>query len=416
MTRVASRSNSCDVAGGLTARWLRLWCIPSSRRTPSPWDHATHVVKDVYTGGEIAHRSRTSTGTRTRPIAPFLEGGYAIGRGDQTRRSISPRRPIRRDVPLERPPPCLEAHGHVVSSGSSRRNTSPHSRSISSSCRRGASEHRSVTARICHFGYRPRRSRVREHVAPALGDAPDPGASPASSDPTTDERDAVELLLSASAPQRNGQSRQLATHPSHRSEAFMSHQLHSVPGTRSTRSGPRPRAESAQAGAASYASRTREGHSRRGPCTSSWSPAGRTGGVGRSDARRRRPASALSGRMSRTSRICRSWPRWTSGMSACSGSGANWRSRSSGTLRALLGDGPHGPVDETIRSLLLDDDGPSLSAYMEVDGTLAQMREFVVHRSAYQLKEADGHTFGHPPSARPGEAAARRDPGRRVRR
>ena len=65
-------------------------------------------------------------------------------------------------------------------------------------------------------------------------------------------------------------------------------------------------------------------------------------------------------------------------------------------LWAVLGDGPGGPVDATIRRLLLDDDGPSLSAYMEATGTLAQIREFVVHRSVYQLKEADAHTFGIP--------------------
>jgi hypothetical protein len=46
--------------------------------------------------------------------------------------------------------------------------------------------------------------------------------------------------------------------------------------------------------------------------------------------------------------------------------------------------------------MLAADSGPSLSRYMEHDGTLAQMRDVVVHRSAYQLKEADAHTFGIP--------------------
>jgi len=41
-------------------------------------------------------------------------------------------------------------------------------------------------------------------------------------------------------------------------------------------------------------------------------------------------------------------------------------------------------------------DGPSLSAYMVESGTLDQMREFAVHRSAYQLKEADAHTWAIP--------------------
>ena len=40
--------------------------------------------------------------------------------------------------------------------------------------------------------------------------------------------------------------------------------------------------------------------------------------------------------------------------------------------------------------------GRSLSGFMEQQGTLAQMREFAVHRSAYQLKEADAHTWGIP--------------------
>jgi hypothetical protein len=40
--------------------------------------------------------------------------------------------------------------------------------------------------------------------------------------------------------------------------------------------------------------------------------------------------------------------------------------------------------------------GPSLSAYMAEDGTLQQLREFAIHRSAYQLKEADPHTWAIP--------------------
>jgi Iron-containing redox enzyme len=42
------------------------------------------------------------------------------------------------------------------------------------------------------------------------------------------------------------------------------------------------------------------------------------------------------------------------------------------------------------------DDGPSLSRYMERHGQLGEMREFVLHRSAYQLKEGDGHTYAIP--------------------
>ena len=55
-----------------------------------------------------------------------------------------------------------------------------------------------------------------------------------------------------------------------------------------------------------------------------------------------------------------------------------------------------GDVEERLHQLIAAFDGPSLSSYMESDGTLDQMREFAVHRSAYQLKEADPHTWGIP--------------------
>lgn len=41
-------------------------------------------------------------------------------------------------------------------------------------------------------------------------------------------------------------------------------------------------------------------------------------------------------------------------------------------------------------------DGPSLSGYMAERGTLEEMRELCIHRSAYQLKEADPHTWAIP--------------------
>jgi hypothetical protein len=40
--------------------------------------------------------------------------------------------------------------------------------------------------------------------------------------------------------------------------------------------------------------------------------------------------------------------------------------------------------------------GPSLTTYLLETGTLDQLREFCVHRSAYELKEADRHAFGVP--------------------
>lgn len=57
---------------------------------------------------------------------------------------------------------------------------------------------------------------------------------------------------------------------------------------------------------------------------------------------------------------------------------------------------PSQDVRTALPVLVRDDDGPSLSRWMEAHGTLDQMREFVVHRSAYQLKEADPHSFAIP--------------------
>ena len=55
-----------------------------------------------------------------------------------------------------------------------------------------------------------------------------------------------------------------------------------------------------------------------------------------------------------------------------------------------------GDVERALRQVMDDGRGPSLSSYMQERGTLEQMREFSVHRSAYQLKEADPHTWGIP--------------------
>jgi hypothetical protein len=52
-----------------------------------------------------------------------------------------------------------------------------------------------------------------------------------------------------------------------------------------------------------------------------------------------------------------------------------------------------GPDVEAALSALADGNGPSLSRYMLEHGTRCQMEEFLVHRSAYQLKEADPHTW-----------------------
>jgi hypothetical protein len=53
-------------------------------------------------------------------------------------------------------------------------------------------------------------------------------------------------------------------------------------------------------------------------------------------------------------------------------------------------------VAAQVTALVQADTGPSLSRFMESTGTLNQMREFVIHRAAYQRKEGDGHTFAIP--------------------
>ena len=53
-------------------------------------------------------------------------------------------------------------------------------------------------------------------------------------------------------------------------------------------------------------------------------------------------------------------------------------------------------VVSVLEELIRAPSGPSLSAYLLEPGTLDQLREFCMHRSAHQLKEADPHTFGIP--------------------
>jgi hypothetical protein len=53
-------------------------------------------------------------------------------------------------------------------------------------------------------------------------------------------------------------------------------------------------------------------------------------------------------------------------------------------------------MDLALRAIADADDGPSLSRYLERKATFEQMLEFVVHRSAYQLKEADPHSWALP--------------------
>jgi hypothetical protein len=64
-----------------------------------------------------------------------------------------------------------------------------------------------------------------------------------------------------------------------------------------------------------------------------------------------------------------------------------------------------GAVGESIMKLVADDEGAQLSPYLERTATTEQFREFLIHRSAYQLKEADPHSWAIPRLAGPAKAA-----------
>jgi hypothetical protein len=53
-------------------------------------------------------------------------------------------------------------------------------------------------------------------------------------------------------------------------------------------------------------------------------------------------------------------------------------------------------MDLALRAIEDADDSPSLSRFIERAATAGQLREFLVHRSAYQLKEADPHSWALP--------------------
>jgi hypothetical protein len=50
-------------------------------------------------------------------------------------------------------------------------------------------------------------------------------------------------------------------------------------------------------------------------------------------------------------------------------------------------------VPERLKQLLAEAGGPSLSRFLEMRASADQFREVLVHKSAYQLKEADPHSF-----------------------
>ena len=54
------------------------------------------------------------------------------------------------------------------------------------------------------------------------------------------------------------------------------------------------------------------------------------------------------------------------------------------------------PVDLALRRLIEADEAPSVSSFLAREGTGAIYREFLMHRSAYHLREADPHTFAIP--------------------
>jgi hypothetical protein len=53
-------------------------------------------------------------------------------------------------------------------------------------------------------------------------------------------------------------------------------------------------------------------------------------------------------------------------------------------------------VPEALQAIVAADDGPPLSRFLETQATREQMLEHVIHRSAYQLKEADPHSWAIP--------------------
>ena len=57
---------------------------------------------------------------------------------------------------------------------------------------------------------------------------------------------------------------------------------------------------------------------------------------------------------------------------------------------------PPGQMDVALRAIAESDDGPSLSKYVERDASLEEVHELMIHRSAYQLKEADPHSWAIP--------------------
>ncbi|MEA2251814.1 MAG: hypothetical protein QOG70_2056, partial [Solirubrobacteraceae bacterium] len=76
----------------------------------------------------------------------------------------------------------------------------------------------------------------------------------------------------------------------------------------------------------------------------------------------------------------------------------SWEEAFEEELHDLVGpvpvDGPAAAeTDVALREAIDADESRSLSQHLEREGTLEHVREFLVHRSAYQLKEADPHSW-----------------------
>ncbi|MDQ4072539.1 MAG: iron-containing redox enzyme family protein [Actinomycetota bacterium] len=67
-----------------------------------------------------------------------------------------------------------------------------------------------------------------------------------------------------------------------------------------------------------------------------------------------------------------------------------------GQLGAPAGEPSADEMDIVLGALCSKAGGPSLSSYIEREAELEQVREFMVHRSIYQLKEADPHSWALP--------------------
>jgi hypothetical protein len=84
-----------------------------------------------------------------------------------------------------------------------------------------------------------------------------------------------------------------------------------------------------------------------------------------------------------------------------------WENEYESALLHRLGP-PRGSAEDmdlALRAIVDADEAPSLSKHLESEGTLDQLLEFVVHRSAYQLKEADPHSWAIPRLSGPPKAA-----------